>query len=253
MISPEALTSSLDMRIVTPGVCPESLSGEPPGIPDRQVHVWSGSYADFGKYIPEFPDLVSPGEVARYRSFRKPADACRYLIRHALARVILASYLNNDPRKIRFTYGENGRPEPEPGPEPDGIRFSLSTADALFSLAVSRGLPTGLDIVRTQSRSSFCSISGYLFTVAEQQWIQKEIPSRRYQRFVRIWALKEAILKAAGGNAAMMRDADVSGIVKDSLLEGWYPFDLAGQERQAFIQESASWPGHHQALACLLP
>ena len=249
MIRPEVLIRSLDLRIVTPGACPGSLSGEPPEIPDRQVHIWSGSYADFGKYLPEFPDLVSPGEAARYRSFRKPADACRYLIRHALARVILGSCLRNDPREIRFTYGENGRPEPEPCE----LRFSLSTTDAVFSLAVSRGLPTGLDIVRTQSRSSVSDISGYLFTVAERQWIEEEIPSRRYRRFVRIWALKEAILKAAGGNAAMMRDADVSGIVKDSLSEGWYPLDLAGQERQAFIQESACRPGHHQALACLLP
>jgi len=253
MIRPEGFSDALDMRIVSLGTGPESRTGTQPGIPERQVHVWSGTYAGFGQHPQEFPELLSSAETARFRGFRKPADARKYLIRHALVRVILGSYLRKSPGEIRLAYGENGRPELEPGPEPCAIRFSLTTADEVFSLAVSRELPVGLDIVDTLTRHSFAAIGGYCFTDAELEWIRRETPSRRTRRFFRIWALKEALLKASGGTAGMMWDEDVSGIVRDSLLGGWYPLVLAGRKRQAFIQESACGNRHHQAVVCLAP
>lgn len=66
-----------------------------------------------------------------------------------------------------------------------------------------------MDIVRPQNHYSFSAIGGCLFTPGERRRVAQMIPGRALPRFFKVWALKEALLKATGGGVRTMKEAEV--------------------------------------------
>jgi len=78
---------------------------------------------------------------------------------------------------------------------------------------------------------------------------QSTEPDLRYQIFFRIWALKEALLKATGGTVMMMKDTDVSEI-----MQGTFPSCCCAMKHQNirssfFIYQFDSGHRHHSVIA----
>jgi hypothetical protein len=67
--------------------------------------------------------------------------------------------------------------------------------------------------------------------------------------FFRIWSLKEALLKATGSDVSIMKEADVSGIITERFLNGFYTIQLGKKDFQFFIYESDCGEGHHCVIA----
>ena len=167
-----------------------------------------------------------------------------------MVRSVLGRYLQKDPQKIQFVRNVNGKPELSPeGPIPD-IRFSISRTNEKVCLG---------DHQKIRDRPGSCKKRrpGILFQRlhttfshrANRQWIAQAVPGLRPLRFFRIWALKEALLKATGSSARMMQEGNVAGIMTDTYLNGWYPVFIGKREMLFFIHESGCGTGHHRVIA----
>jgi 4'-phosphopantetheinyl transferase len=229
-----------------PGV---SVPGPCPAIGEGTIHVWSAQYSTLERYYPFLSGLISPEETMTAGGFKKPEDKRRYILRHGLVRAVLGDYIHEDPEKIRFIQKGCGKPELDvKGTCPD-IRFSLSRTDETVCLGLVRRSAIGLDIVKADSRHPFSEIGQYLFTGGERAWIAQAAPYLASIRFFRIWALKEALLKATGGDVRVMKDADVSGIMTDTFLHGRYTIQMGKTDLQFFIHEACGNHRHHCAIA----
>lgn len=251
MNSPDSIRNCMKFRVA--GTAEPALpeSGTPVPITGDLVHIWSARYSDLERYYPIISGLISADEVSRAAGFKKPGDTRHFILRHGMARVVLAWYLGKDPRKIRFIHEGNGRPNLHPEKDIPNIRFSLSRTDAGVCLGISGGSGLGLDIVKNDPHYPFSAAAEYLFTPGERGWIEQANPEKQYLRFFRIWSIKEALLKSTGSDARFMRYADVSGIMKNGFLDGFYPVSVGMKVMHFFINESGCGVRHHCALAAL--
>ena len=215
------------------------------------IHVWSTRYSTLDRYYLFLSALVSPEEKLKAAGFKKTSDTRRYILRHGLLRAILELYTQESPAKLSFIYGRSGKPDLDPEGKFSDIRFSLSHTDEIVCVGITRKSEIGLDIVRIQPRDSFSAIGNYLFTPGERRWIAQAVPDRRPNRFFRIWALKEALLKATGGDVRIMKEADVSCNMTDTFLNGFHTVSLGKIDQRCFIRESGCGAGYHYALATI--
>jgi phosphopantetheinyl transferase len=220
-------------------------------ITGNQLHIWSARYSDLDRYYPGLADLISAQEATRAAGFKKTRDAQNFILRHGMVRAVLGQYVQKDPKAIRFVHEESGKPDLAPEEHIHEIHFSLSRTDEMVCLGISRKNRIGLDIVKCDSRYPFSATAQYLFTPGENQWINRTNSHEQHVRFFRIWSLKEALLKAMGGCVDMMQETDVSGIMKNHSLKGFYPVSVGKKERVFVIHESGCGIGHHCTLVAL--
>jgi 4'-phosphopantetheinyl transferase len=233
------------------GETPVMMQDKNLSINRGMIHVWSARYSTLDRYYPLLSGLISPAEMLNAAGFKKPSDTRRYILRHGLVREILGQYTNKDPANISFVYGRSGKPDINPeGTFPD-LRFSFSRTEEMVCIGITLKSEIGLDIVKIQPRYSFSAISNYLFTPDERRWIGHVVPDQRPFRFFRIWSLKEALLKATGGDVQTMKETDVSPVMTDAFLDGFYTMNLGETDQKCFIHESGCGVGHHGALAAI--
>jgi 4'-phosphopantetheinyl transferase len=212
------------------------------------IHVWYAYYSVLDQNYLFFSTLISPEEKQKAAGFKKPDDARLYILRHGMVRVILGQFIHEDPAKIQIVRTKSGKPALNPEGKFSDVRFSLSHTDEMVCLGITRNYEIGLDITTTNPHTPFSEITHYLFTPGEIRWLEHTIPEQRPKQFFRIWSLKEAILKATGSDVSIMKEADVSGIITERFLNGFYSLHLEKKDILFFIYESDRGDGHHLML-----
>ena len=241
----------LNLQTIQNGKTDDPEEGMHLPIAEGLIHVWTACYSDLEQDYP-FPSVqLSKEELLKAAGYKKTGESQRYIIRCGLVRAVLGSYPGEDPDKIQFVYGLNGKPELDPEHSVSDTRFSLSSTDEKVCLGITRKSGIGVDIVRPQPHYPFSAIGHSLFTRGERRWIAQAAPDRRSMRFFRVWALKEALLKATGSDVRIMKEADVSPVMTDAFLDGFYSVNLGETDQRCFIYESGCGVGHHCALATI--
>jgi 4'-phosphopantetheinyl transferase len=147
------------------------------------------------------------GRAARFVT----SDLTRSFItaRGALRR-ILARYVQEAPAALGFSQNKYGKPFLS-RPEASGIEFNLSHSGTVGMVAVSRGVPCGIDVERLREGTDWRAIARREFTPREQALLDAA-PDPRYLFFT-IWTRKEAVMKGIGIGLSMgPRNIDVSDI-----------------------------------------
>jgi 4'-phosphopantetheinyl transferase len=142
--------------------------------------------------------LLGPQELERYGRLRREASQREFLVAHALARVTLSRYAPVPPEAWSFALGEHGRPEISGPSEARGLRFNLSHTRGMVAFAVTREHDVGVDVENRARRLRHRELSERFFGEAEVEALQALVPEERAQRFLELWTLKEAYLKARG-------------------------------------------------------
>jgi 4'-phosphopantetheinyl transferase len=114
----------------------------------------------------------------------------RYIVAHAAARVLIGRYLDVPPDSVAFTRGPHGKPEVA------GLRVNLSHSGDLAVLAVTPRRPVGVDMQRLLPHLDAPRMAARYFPAAEARYVASAEP---VTRFAKLWARKEACVKAAGG------------------------------------------------------
>ncbi len=94
-----------------------------------RVHLWRVDLDGFRPASESASDVLSDDESERARRFRFERDRDRFVIRRALLRSILGSYLDADPRRLEFDYGEMQKPTLAVLSESGDLMFNQSQPD----------------------------------------------------------------------------------------------------------------------------
>ena len=176
----------------------------PRALADNAVHVWLGfeELLDDPANATRFTALMSEDELARDRRFLvEPARRLHRLAR-GMQREVLSSYLPGaSPRELRFVAGATGRPALAPPFDASGLVFNLAHTRGLVALAVARGATLGVD-VEVYEKKVPLEVARRFFSGVEADTLQALPDDAQPRRFLRLWTLKEAYLKAIGTGIA---------------------------------------------------
>lgn len=145
------------------------------------VDVWAVSLAQAS------PAHLSEEEAARAKRFKFEEDRIRWTRARSALRLILSRYAGEDPAQICFTYGPHGKPSLLPFSE---LEFNLSHAGDWAMVAVTRGVPVGIDIERLREKVDMRPLLARLG--------ETELPEAKLDLYQR-WTTREAKSKAVGG------------------------------------------------------
>jgi 4'-phosphopantetheinyl transferase len=165
-----------------------------------EIHVFCAAPSAFCHSLSRYRSLLSAAELERAAKFRFPADQDSYTIRHGLRRLLLSRYMMQEPSRIEFVYGANGKPEIKDGAASLFFNDSHSGDLALFALTSISAI--GVDIECARPIPEFERIASHYFSPREVQAMRDLPPEERIAAFYSCWTGKEAYLKATGEGIA---------------------------------------------------
>jgi 4'-phosphopantetheinyl transferase len=168
-------------------------------LPEGEAHVWLANPDQIQPALEErYLALLASEERERYGRLRRERSRREFLVAHALARAALSRYAAVPPEAWAFSAGEHGRPEISGPLQTERLRFNLSHTDGLVACAVIRRLDIGVDVESAARRVRHRDLARRFFGEGEVKALQALEPGRQAERFLELWTLKEAYLKARG-------------------------------------------------------
>jgi 4'-phosphopantetheinyl transferase len=217
-----------------------------------RLHLWRGR-SPAVVAAADLAILAAP-ELQRFEGMLAAAGA-RFAGSRAAVRRILADCLEVEPS--RLVIGRKACPgcgSSEHGPPvvlepPTTLEFSVSRSGDSWLVAVTDGVPLGVDIEAADA-VDFELVSRLVMTAAELAALRSAIgDEERRSLFLRVWTRKEAVLKAAGvGLVAPLDQIDVQPTSAGPVLvphEGmvWSVQNVElGTEHQAAVATPADRP-----------
>jgi 4'-phosphopantetheinyl transferase len=193
-------------------------SGVPGTIAPDEIHVWAwdlepAAVVELAAYI----EILDVQERERLQRFHFAPDRARYAVAHAHVRTILGSYLHQPAAGVRFRANGFGKPELDQSDPSSSFHFNLSHSRSIAVLAVSQGLPVGVDV--EEVRPIEPEVADGNFSANERGQLSKLDGDAWLTGFYRCWTRKEAILKAEGVGLSHPLDSfDVSLLPAAELL-----------------------------------
>lgn len=227
-------------------------SGNFPVLENDSLHIWSVRYSDLISDFSFVSDFLSKTERDKSSRFLDPADSRRYVLRHGMVRYILGNYTGIEPELLPLVKDMNGKPGLDPKSELHEYSFSLSHTDQIVSMGVMKNYRIGIDIVKTDPGYPIYEISEYLFTPGEKEFMRGIEPGQRNQMFFRIWALKEAIVKATGEGIRMMNKTDVTPVIGPNGTTSLYMVIVNEKPMDFFIYRFSPYQEYFGAAAICL-
>jgi 4'-phosphopantetheinyl transferase len=152
-------------------------------------------------------DWLSPEERARYARFVFARDRRDFAVAHALVRRALSAQVQRPPREWRFVSGSRGKPLL------DGdvaartqLSFNLAHTDGLVACAITRDADVGIDVETIDRDADAVQLARHYFSPVEIAEIERCAEEDRQTRFIEIWTLKEAYVKAVGDGLSYALD-----------------------------------------------
>jgi 4'-phosphopantetheinyl transferase len=131
--------------------------------------------------------ILSPDEELRAARLRFEHDRIHWIRAHSALRAILSVSTGLPPLEIRFVTGPNGKPALMDG---HGVEFNLSHSGDWAMVAVTNGVPVGVDIERIRENVDMPALL--------QKLGERDLPESRPDLY-RVWTRREARTKAVGG------------------------------------------------------
>jgi 4'-phosphopantetheinyl transferase len=151
-----------------------------------------------GDVAPLLP-LLDAEEKARMVRFVHARNRIEFAAAHGLTRLALGQALSVPPGALAFTEGPNGKPSVRRDGRPAPVSFNLSHTNGMVGVAVlaQPDVPVGFDLERFDRRIEL-DIADRYFRPEEVNWLTSLPVEERPHGFLRLWTLKEALIKATG-------------------------------------------------------
>lgn len=129
---------------------------------------------------------------------RRRQTAATGLLRH-----VLGAWTGDDPRSLRFRTGPHGKPE-----LPGGPVFNLSHSGEWWLLGIADGGRLGVDVEVHRPLADLAALARSTFHPDEaDEVLAHPDAAARERAFFRVWARKEAFIKAVGLGLSYPLDA----------------------------------------------
>ena len=157
--------------------------------------------------ISEATSHLSVDERARCERFVFPHNRRDFAAAHALLRRTLSDAYPIAPHEWTFAVGPGGKPALTADlADVTRLSFNLTHADGLVACAVTCGADVGVDAEVIGRRLDAHALARSYFFASEVAYLERCTEAERQYRFIEIWTLKEAYLKATGTGLAQPLD-----------------------------------------------
>ncbi|HKV16303.1 MAG TPA: 4'-phosphopantetheinyl transferase superfamily protein [Reyranella sp.] len=138
-------------------------------------------------------------EREQRQRFRRAEDRELYALAHILLRVALSQHAAVSPESWSFVRGAYGKPELAPAlAKATGLHFSLAHSAATAVCAVRFGAPVGIDVEPVDRPIDPIELADMVLGPSEKMALLELEDDARRRRFLALWTLKEAYVKAVG-------------------------------------------------------
>lgn len=176
---------------------------------EGEVHVWRANLGAPGGTEDWLWQLLSQEERTRAQRFRFEQDRKRFVVARGRLRQVLGDYLSCGGSELQFGYSEHGKPYLSGVPLP--LRFNLSHSGEMVLLAVSLGHEIGVDVEQVRQDVEVAKLAKRFFSPYERARVLSLEGDEKVAAFFRVWAGKEAYVKARGAGLTLALDSfDVS-------------------------------------------
>jgi 4'-phosphopantetheinyl transferase len=229
------------------GLDRSTIEGRTEFLDGSEVHVWLLPASGEEPNPLSRPNILSPEEVARLTRYRRERDRQLFALGRSALRTLLSRYVPVDPASWTFVENAHGRPGIA-APAGTGLRFNLSHTDGLVALAITRDRDVGIDVERVEKERFDPPLAMACLSPAEIRALFRLPEPMCARRFLELWTLKEAFVKALGvGHALPVAD------ISFELRPGAHPhLARAGpgeDPRQWSFRQIDTGPDHLAALA----
>jgi 4'-phosphopantetheinyl transferase len=180
----------------SPGSAPVTLA-------EDAVDLWLAFDAHFQaqRSQEDFARLLTPHDVGRMQRLHLASAQRQFALTRALQRQVLSAYaVDMPPDRWQFQSSAAGRPSLAPPFDGTGLHFNLAHTDGMVAMAVCRHASVGVDVEKI-GRAPLAVVERYFSSVEAAQLRALPIDAQS-RRFVQLWTLKEAYLKAVGTGLA---------------------------------------------------
>lgn len=144
-------------------------------------------------------DELSLDERRRCERLAHARDRRDFAAAHALLRRSLSACGDRAPHEWTFTAAARGKPAlPADAAERTRLSFNLAHTDGLVACCVARDADVGIDVEAIDRRVDPRRLAARFFSRAEVAELERCPEPLRHIRFIEIWTLKEAYVKALG-------------------------------------------------------
>ena len=195
-----------DVQDFTP--CEIPLPDMKPPSPG-EVHLW---FLDLGGLAGSLRDALGGGE----EELAPVTTGQLRFARRFYLRLLLGTYLGLPGKSVRINRKNRGKPVLDTTVHDNRLHFSMAKSEDKLLIGFSTSSHIGVDLEPAQRRArDAMGVARRYFTPAEADALAATAPADRDAAFLRVWACKEAVVKASGQGIAnqfsrFTVDADLS-------------------------------------------
>jgi 4'-phosphopantetheinyl transferase len=220
----------------------------PLSLSNDEVQLWRIDLESLGADESRWQKVLSADEAARASRFHFARDRQRFVAARALLRTILASYLETNASRLRFSYSKKEKPSLVAEHARSDVTFNVTHSGGIALLAFTRGREIGVDVEQVRHDFDPGAIARRYFSTHEQNQLAGLPAEEQVEAFFRCWTRKEAYIKATGDGLSLpLSQFDVSLAAGDrnALLATRPDRSEAGSW---LLQEVPAGPGQIAAL-----
>jgi 4'-phosphopantetheinyl transferase len=217
----------------------------------HDVHIWFRSTESATAASVEAARVtLSADERLRADRFHF-ADDCRdYTLAHDLLRRCLSAYRPVEPDAWDFETDAAGKPSLRTDPT---LSFNLSHTRRLVACAIAAGTPVGIDVERTTRLLDAGELAERYFSPFEVASLARCTEDAVRPRFLELWTLKEAFVKAVGAGLTMSLDSMSFALDDDNGIVFQPPAGFAASEWHFALYEPAECARMAVAIRASVP
>jgi 4'-phosphopantetheinyl transferase len=200
----------------------------------NEVHVWRAPLEMPASKIEDLQHVLVDEEIERARRFYLEKDRRNWIVAHALLRSILGQYLKSDPRSLRFTTNNYGKPLVVPPLTGRRLHFNLSHSGDLALYAFAYEREVGVDVEQIRAGIDYRELATHYFSVRECAALDALPAALQEEAFFLCWSRKEAYIKARGKGLSLPLDQFDVSLAPDE------PPRLLGSREEPQVAESWS-------------
>jgi 4'-phosphopantetheinyl transferase len=165
-------------------------------LPSDDVHVWKAQVPAPDHQMHSLINILSTEEKQRANRLVFEKDRNRFISTRGLLRTLLANYLSRNPEELELRQNESGKPFLIIDGKPSELQFNISHSHEVALLAFAYQSDVGVDIELVRENFPIDEIAQRFFSKHEYQALAKLSGREKLEAFFKMWACKEACLKA---------------------------------------------------------
>ncbi|MFK7811722.1 MAG: 4'-phosphopantetheinyl transferase superfamily protein [Maribacter sp.] len=168
------------------------------------------------KLIPVYNEYLSIDEQEKASRFKFIIDQERFIISRAILRILSGSFLKEDPKQIKFDYGEYGKPSYASN---QNLKFNLSHSGDVIVIGFAESQEIGIDVEFIKTDFEVLKLAQKFFSKTEIIALENQPAEDLNRAFFRCWTRKESFIKAEGSGLSFPLDQFAVSLENDHQSE----------------------------------